>query len=99
MKVLGTVKWLNVKNRYGFITWNDTKEDVFVPQTAKKKNNPRKYLHRVGDEETVKFDRVQGRKGPQAANVTGPGGVPVQGSKYAPNCNYYLRPRGPPHNY
>jgi CspA family cold shock protein len=62
--VTGTVKWLNGEKGYGFISVEGGK-DVFVHYSA---------IHADGfralqEGQQVQFDIVDGKKGPQAANV------------------------------
>ena len=86
--VSGKVKWYNAKVGYGFITRNDTKEDIYVHRTAFFHTNRVKDKHNpgVGEGELVEFDLVAGEKGSIfASNVTGPGGKPVKGSPYSEN--------------
>ena len=60
----GTVKWFDPKKGYGFITKEDG-EDIFVHWTAIQMDG----FKTLEQGQNVEFDVVDGRKGPQAANV------------------------------
>jgi len=60
----GTVKWFDPKKGYGFITKEDG-EDIFVHWSALQMDG----FKTLQEGQTVEFDVVDGRKGPQAANV------------------------------
>lgn len=60
----GKVKWFNEKKGFGFIE-QDEGGDVFVHYTAVQGDGFKTLIQ--GD--AVEFDVVDGKKGPQAANV------------------------------
>lgn len=79
-KVTGTVKWFSMRYHYGFIARDDGKGDVFVHQMNIIKSRMNKvYMRSLASDEKVEFDVVEGQRGPEAANVTGPDGVNVRG--------------------
>ena len=59
---VGTVKWFNANNGYGFIR-PEAGPDVFVHASAIQDGGS------LDEGETVEFDITQGQKGPQASNV------------------------------
>jgi len=61
----GTVKWFNAEKGFGFITRDDG-NDVFVHHTAIVGEGYR----RLDEGQQVSFDVTEGKKGPQASNVT-----------------------------
>jgi CspA family cold shock protein len=61
----GTVKWFNAEKGFGFISRDDG-DDVFVHHTAIVGEGYR----RLDEGQKVSFDVTEGKKGPQAANVT-----------------------------
>jgi CspA family cold shock protein len=62
----GTVKWFNETKGFGFIVPEGGGADIFVHYKAVVGDSQRKL--KEGDK--VEFEIEQGRKGPQAANVT-----------------------------
>ena len=60
---VGTVKWFNANKGYGFIAQEEG-NDVFVHVCAIEDAS-----QSLDEGQSVEFDIVQGRKGPEAANV------------------------------
>ena len=61
----GTVKWFNETKGFGFITNDETGEDVFVHFSAIQGEG----FQSLDEGQAVEFDVQQGARGPQAANV------------------------------
>jgi cold shock CspA family protein len=70
----GTVKWFNSTKGFGFIAPDDGGEDVFVHQTAINSTG----FRTLQEGAKVEFDVVTDNGRSAAANVSGPGGVPIE---------------------
>ena len=64
MEKTGTVKWFNAEKGYGFISI-EGEDDVFVHFSAIQSDG----FKTLEEGQEVRFEVVQGAKGPQAANV------------------------------
>ena len=64
--VEGTVKWFNSRKGFGFINSEDG-GDVFVHYSALTGEDDE--YKTLNENDQVKFDVIQGQKGPQASNV------------------------------
>ncbi|MGM0622929.1 MAG: cold-shock protein [Campylobacterota bacterium] len=62
----GTVKWFNNEKGYGFIQKEDSGEDLFVHFSAINAEGHKS----LNEGQNVTFEIGDGRKGPQALNVT-----------------------------
>jgi len=61
----GTVKWFNAQKGFGFITNNETGEDVFVHFSGIASEG----FKSLEENQDVMFDITQGARGLQAVNV------------------------------
>ena len=62
----GTVKWFNDEKGYGFISPEDGGEDLFVHYTGIEGSG----FKSLDEGAKVSYEATQGKKGPQAENVT-----------------------------
>lgn len=79
----GVVKWFNTEKGFGFLIPDDGSGDVFVHQTAIKKDGFRS----LADGEPVEFqtETDSGTGKIKAVQVTGPSGEDVQGAPFPQN--------------
>ena len=63
-RVKGTVKWFNVAKGYGFITPTDGGKDLFAHANEIQGGGS------IQEGQVVEFEVTQGKKGPQASNIT-----------------------------
>ena len=65
-KMTGSVKWFNETKGFGFITQDNGGADVFVHFNSIVSDG----FKTLAQGQKVSFDVEQGKKGPQASNVT-----------------------------